>query len=186
MGIVNIGRKIADYRQAHNLTIRALAEKSGLSTALISQMERDLANPSLSVLCAIAAAMELSVPELLTEEDDESTLILRKKDRPQTYNPDERYIFYNLLTPASMNAGLRMTLVRCEAHAETYGGQFHSHANEEIVYVLSGSVTVHLETAHFIIYEGDTLRIPPRRKHRYVNQADEVVELLTIESRITR
>ncbi|NLW77850.1 MAG: cupin domain-containing protein [Ruminococcaceae bacterium] len=186
MSTVNIGGKIAGYRKAHNLTIRALAEKSGLSTALISQMERDLANPSLSVLCALAAAMELSVPELLTEEEDEAALILRKKDRPQTYNPDERYIFYNLLTPASMNAGLRMTLVRCEAHAQTYNGAFHSHANEEIVFVLCGSVTVHFEATHFIICEGDTLRIPPRRKHRYVNNADAAAELLTIESRINR
>lgn len=183
MGNIDIGKKIAAFRRANQLTIRDFAERTGLSTAIISQMERNIANPSLGVLAAVAEAMGVTLSELVAEEVDEASLILRKKDRPQIYNPDERYIFYDLLTPGTMRAGVRIILVHCEPHSETYNGEFHVHANEEVVYVLTGSVTVVLESSRFEIFEGDTLRIPSHYKHRYINDSDVVAELLTVEIR---
>jgi transcriptional regulator with XRE-family HTH domain len=180
--MVNIGRKIQDYRQATRQTIRDLAEKAGLSTAIISRMERNIGNPSLSVLTAVASAIGMKVSELLAEELDMDSFVLRKKDRQQTYNPDERYIFYNLLTPGSMNADITMTLVHCEPHTETYGGEFHAHANEEVVYILTGNVIMIFESIQLDISEGDTVRVPPNYKHRYINNTDEIAELLTIRA----
>lgn len=180
--MVNIGRKIAAYRQATQTTIRELAEKTGLSTAIISQLERNIGNPSLNVLNALAGAIGMKVSELVAEEPDEETLILRKKDRQQAYNPDEKYIIYNLLTPPSMNANLSMRLVHCEPHTETYGGEFHTHLSEEVVYVLNGTVTIVFEDARFDLGEGDTVRVPPQYKHRYINESDEVAEILTIKA----
>lgn len=181
--MINIGKKIHAHRQATQQTIRDLAEKTGLSTAIISQLERNIGNPSLSVLTAIAGAMSMKVSELVAEELDVASLVLRKKDRQQTYNPDERYIFYNLLTPGSMKADLTMTLVHLEPHAETYGGEFHAHSTEEVVYVLSGKVLIVFESASFEITEGDTVRVPANYKHRYTNDSGEVAELLTIKAR---
>ena len=174
--------KIQAHRQATGQTIRGLAGETGLSSAIISQLERNIGNPSLSVLTAIAGALGMKVSELLAEEPDVDSLVLRKKDRPQTYNPDDRYIFYNLLTPGSMNADITMTLVHCEPRAETYGGAFHAHPNEEVVFVLTGRVTIVFESAQLEVAEGDTVRVPPGFKHRYVNNADEVAELLTIKA----
>lgn len=180
--MINIGKKILSHRRAKNLTIRDLAEKTGLSTAIISQMERNIANPSLSVLKVMADAIGMTVSELTAEEFDAESLILRKKDRPQTYNPDNRYIIYNLLTPGSMNADICMTLVHCEPYSETYEGQFHTHVGEEVVYVLTGNVTVVFEFTEFVVHEGDTFRVPPHYKHRYINNSDMVAELLTVKT----
>lgn len=180
--MINVGRKIQTYRRDSGQTIRDLAEKTGLSTAIISQLERNIGNPSLSVLTAIAGVMGMKVSELVAEEPDFDALILRKTKRLQTYNPDDKYIFYNLLTPGSMNADITLTLVHCEPYAETYGGEFHAHVNEEVVYVLSGSVTIVFEAAQFEISEGDTVRVPPNYKHRYINSSSEIVELLTIRA----
>jgi mannose-6-phosphate isomerase-like protein (cupin superfamily) len=93
------------------------------------------------------------------------------------------YIFYNLLTPDSMSADTTVILVHCEPHAETYGGVFHVHTTEEVIYVLSGKATIVFESAQFEISEGDTVRIPPNYKHRYINTSDEVVEILTVKAR---
>lgn len=181
--MIDIGRKIQAYRQATEQTIRDLAEKTGLSTAIISRLERNIGNPSLNVLTAIAKAMGMKVSELVAEEPDFDALILRKKDRQQTYNPDEQYIVYNLLTPGSMNADLTMSLVHLEPHAETYGGEFHAHATEEVVYVLTGRVRIVFEAARFALAEGDTVRVPATCKHRYINDSGDVAELLTIKAR---
>ena len=54
MESIQIGKKVSAYRRQHNMTIKDFSEISGVSTALLSQIERDIANPSLSVLSAIA------------------------------------------------------------------------------------------------------------------------------------
>ena len=181
--MINVGKKIQAYRQATGQTIRELAEKTGLSTAIISRLERNIGNPSLSVLASIAEAMGMKVSELVAEEPDFDALILRKKDRQQIFNPDEQYIVYNVLTPGSMNADLTMTLVHLEPHAETYRGEFSTHATEEVVYVLAGNVHIIFESAQFALHEGDAVRVPASYKHRYVNDADEIAELLAIKAR---
>lgn len=181
--MINVGKKILSHRQTCKLTIRELAEKTGLSTAIISQLERNIGNPSLRVLSAIAGAMGMKVSELVAEEPEEKSLILRKKDRQQTYNPDEKYIIYNLLTPPNMNANLTMNMVHCEPHSETYGGEFHAHLGEEVVYVLRGNVSIVFEDTQFALGEGDTLRVPPQYKHQYINTSNEAAEMLTIKAR---
>jgi quercetin dioxygenase-like cupin family protein len=137
----------------------------------------------LSVLSTLAAALGMKASELLADEFDEEALILRKKDRQQIYNPDDRYIFYNLLTPGNMNADVLMILVHCEPHSETYAGEFHAHAKEEILYVLAGRLTVIFESVQFEICAGDTMRIPAHCKHRYLNDSAEIAELLTVKAR---
>ena len=48
---LEIGKKITAYRRKHSLTIRQLAEETGLSSALLSQLERGMGNPTLYALC---------------------------------------------------------------------------------------------------------------------------------------
>ena len=52
-----IGRRIRRYRKDKNLTIRQFSEISGVSTALVSQLERGIGNPSLSVLKLISGTL---------------------------------------------------------------------------------------------------------------------------------
>jgi mannose-6-phosphate isomerase-like protein (cupin superfamily) len=75
-----------------------------------------------------------------------------------------------------------MTIVHLEPHSETYGGAFHSHTSKEVIYVLMGRVHIVFESAQFEISDGDTARVPAAYKHRYINDSDGVVEILTIKA----
>ncbi len=77
------GDKLASYRKSAKMTIRDLSEKTGLSTAILSQLERNMGNPSLHVLQIIAAEMGMTVSELLMERVGIDRLLLKKKDRQQ-------------------------------------------------------------------------------------------------------
>ena len=57
-----LGQTVLSYRKKNKMTIREFADYAGISTSLISQIERGHANPSLSVLELIAKA--LNVPYL--------------------------------------------------------------------------------------------------------------------------
>lgn len=51
--IENIGRKIKTFRNRYGMTIQEMAEQSGVSSSLLSQMERGIGNPTISVLEAV-------------------------------------------------------------------------------------------------------------------------------------
>lgn len=182
MDAFGLSKKISAYRAANGLTLMQMAEQTGLSNALLSQLERNLANPSLSVLKTLADTLGISVSELLEEEVSEESLILRASQRERTYPTDNKYISYNLLTPSPMKSGMEVMLLHLEPFSETFEGVFHCHRDEEVVYMLTGDVTVQYELAEIELHTGDTLRIPGGKKHRYRNGYSVSAELLTLKT----
>ena len=76
-----IGEKIAEYRRKNGLTLRDFAKQTNLSTALLSQLERNIGNPTLSILSTLAEAMGISVSELVEQKVENAEMILRKEQR---------------------------------------------------------------------------------------------------------
>lgn len=183
MNAKNIGKKVLAYRQLNQLTIVQMADKTGLSTALISQIERNLANPTLSVLETLAKTLGISLSELLAEDVDEESLVLRVSEREKKYYTDlDKKSFFHILTPEPMKSNIRLALVHIEPFSETLNGEFFSHKIDEIVFILSGTVRTIYEYSQIDLYPGDTLRIPANKKHRYTNQSGTPVEMITIKS----
>ncbi|HDR7642927.1 TPA: helix-turn-helix transcriptional regulator, partial [Bacillus wiedmannii] len=74
-----LGQTVLSYRKKNNMTIREFANYAGISTSLISQIERGYANPSLSVLELIAKALNVPLFTLFINEIDTDSLISKKK-----------------------------------------------------------------------------------------------------------
>ena len=95
-----LAERVRERRQQAGLSQDALAEKSGLSMAYISEIERKATNPSLTTLAKLAEGLGLSVAELLDQEDyldsGERTkeLIQRSLD---SLNPDQLKIVLALI-----------------------------------------------------------------------------------------
>lgn len=85
-----IGRRIHHYRKENSLTIREFAELSGISTALVSQLERGIGNPSLSVLKLICKTLGIPLSALFIEEIDNASLIRRRAEHERIHNPNEK------------------------------------------------------------------------------------------------
>ncbi len=60
-----IGGRLREARRERRLSVRELARRLGVSSSLISQIERGRANPSVSTLYAIASELDVSLDELL-------------------------------------------------------------------------------------------------------------------------
>lgn len=181
MGDIRIGKKIIEYRRANALTIRDFSELTGLSTSLISQLERDLANPTLSALKSIASALKIPLFSLFVEELDNETLILRKEDRKKIFNPNEDHVLYDVLTPSPLKSNVELLLMNLKPHSETFGG-FSKHEGEEIAFILEGETYIMFEDEEFLLSEGDTARILPNRKHKFRNTMDKDIKVLFIKS----
>jgi len=61
--------RLKEVRMSHDLTLKALAERTGLSVSYLSDIERGRTTPSLSTLEALATSLEMTVIDFLTGVD---------------------------------------------------------------------------------------------------------------------
>jgi len=80
---VDLGERIRRQRMKSGLKSMELAEKSGLSPGFISQMERNLVNPSISTLKKIADALDVPVGSFFEEVTSEK----KKEGSSHTRSP---------------------------------------------------------------------------------------------------
>ena len=62
---INLGKKVQDFRNKSGMSLRELAKRAGLTASMLSQIERDLVNPSIGTLKAIAQALDVPCSSFL-------------------------------------------------------------------------------------------------------------------------
>ena len=165
-----IGRRIHHYRKENSLTIREFAELSGISTALVSQLERGIGNPSLSVLKLICKTLGLPLSALFIEHE-------------RIHNPNEKNAVYFNLTPGPLKSNVELLMMVLGPNRETNHG-FSQHFEEEIAFLLEGEADLVFEEEEFRLEPGDAVRILPSRKHKLRNDTARKVKVLFIKSKV--
>ena len=179
MSNITIGRKILENRQKKGYSIREFSKKTGLSTSLISQIERGIANPSINALRSIAETLDIALHSLFVVDVNNETLILRKKDRKKVYRENAKHIVFDILTPEYMHSNVDILWAIINPQSETTEG-YMEHDKEEFAVVTKGETYALIEDEEHFLEEGDIIRILPRMKHKFRNNTDEPVEILFI------
>src|SRR5207244_10636212 len=76
-----LGARVKALRESSSLSLRELAERSGVSAPMLSQVERGEASPTLTVATRIAAGLELRLSQLLRLDEDGAVTIVRTRQR---------------------------------------------------------------------------------------------------------
>ncbi len=180
MNTYQLGQTIMNYRKAAQMTIRDFSEYSGISTSLISQIERNQANPTLSVLELISKALNVPLYTLFINDIDTDTLISRKKDRKKIYRKDANHIVYDVLTPDFMKAHIQVLMMDINGNSNTTESHYVHVEKEELAVVMNGNIDVQLSGKIYSLSEGDVVRIPSNVKHKFINKCKETARVLFI------
>jgi XRE family transcriptional regulator, regulator of sulfur utilization len=145
-------------RMARGLSLREMATQTGLSKALLSQIEREVANPTVAVLTRIAQSLELTFSEL-TRPVAGAPEIIRSTGAPSSSGA--RMLF-------SMMERRRFDLsegVLYPGHSSVSSD--HGRGSVEYGYVVSGSVTLQIGEVEYVLDAGDTVRFSSADAHSY-------------------
>ena len=168
---MNIGEKIRQLRIAKNLTQEELADRAELSKGFISQVERDLTSPSIATLTDILQCLGTSLGEFFNEEPDEQIVFGRedyfeKKD-------EEHGNTIEWIVPNAQKNQMEPILLHLKAGGMT--DPDNPHEGEELGYVLSGNVTVHLGKKSYRAKKGETFYYTSERNHYLSSKTGAVV-----------
>src|SRR5512147_2343967 len=95
---IHIGPRVRALREAMDLSLRDLAERSGVSAPMLSQVERGETSPTLAVASRIAAGLELRLSQLLRLDEEGIVSVVRAADRRRGGSAESGHAF-EILTP---------------------------------------------------------------------------------------
>lgn len=172
--IAHIGRVIREARQDRRFTSEQLAARAGVSTGLLSQLERGRGNPSLVTLAKLAHALGLPMGSFFYGPHPAGRMVVRKSDR-MTLEPRVG-LRHELLTP-DFNRRIEMLTARIPPGFSNEEEPF-SHDGEEAIHILSGKLEVVVGGQHFLLDEGDTITHDSTIPHWWRNATKKPTDLI--------
>jgi transcriptional regulator with XRE-family HTH domain len=176
MDDINIGEKISEYRKSKNLNIKDLAKLTGVTSSLLSQIERGLANPSLNTLNAIAKVLEVPLFSFFTTSVNTKELVVKADRRKKMILPERENILYELLSP-DLNGAIELALMKLTPSSDS-SEELLEHEGEEVAFVMEGKVNLVLENSTIELDTGDSVRIPMGMRHKWINEYSEDVKVI--------
>ncbi len=180
---LSIGPRVKALRESMGLSLRDLAQRSGVSAPMLSQVERSDTSPTLQVATKIAAGLDLRLSQLLRLDEGGAVTVVRESER-RTGGGSGGHAF-EILTPAL--PGQRLELSRHElAPGSTTGGPgdppMHEPGSREIALVDRGRVVLEIDGEQHALQPGDTVTFDADLPHRFTNPGDEPAILLAVVS----
>lgn len=176
MSDIDIGAKIQQCRKQKDITLTALSEMTQISTSMLSQLERGLANPSINTLKVIADALDVALYEFFVEKPQESSFFVTPEKRRKLILPENDEVIYEFLVP-DLNGSIEYCIMTLQPGAVSSEKRM-AHKGEEVGYILEGSMTMCLDTMDKPLNTGDSFKLPPFTNHRWQNHTDKTAKLL--------
>jgi transcriptional regulator with XRE-family HTH domain len=200
-----MGDRLRTARRAHGLSLRALADRLGISPSLISQVETGRAKPSVNTLYALATELGMSLDDLLfVDAGPAPSAAQRPRSAPSTAasgsaapapadlrtalppDPVQRSndrksirlasgVVWERLTTASI-PNIEFIYVTYEVGgASSPEHEFQRHNGQEWGYILSGTLGVTVGFDEYVLGPGDAIALDSTVPHRLYNLGPEPV-----------
>lgn len=137
----NLGRRVKKLRGDRGWSLEELANVSGVSKSMLSEIEREKANPTLSVTYRIARAFNLNLQELIETSESASTIqVIRSTERSQVYRSDKQCEI-RTLSPLNLEKEVEFYQVTLKPKGELRS-QPHYEGTREFLTVEQGTVRI--------------------------------------------
>ena len=173
--IQNLGHAIREVRRTKGLTQRQVAEAAGCTPAYLSLVENGKADPSLTMLKKLAAAVDTRVVDMLRDQPRKQ-VVLRKAERVRVEFPASKMSLEQLV-PQIASRKIAVHIVTVKPGGESGGG--YTHEGEEAGLVLQGHLTIIYDGMTYELEEGDSFYLLSSVEHHIKNTGDKDTVLIS-------
>jgi transcriptional regulator with XRE-family HTH domain len=174
----DIGSRVKDMRSKLGMSQRELADKIGLTTSFISQVENNQVSPSLNSFLQIAHALGSNPSELLQEKgepQDDRWFVRRETAAKNLHEKGPGYAIFRVVSGDDTAA----YIVLLHPGADL-AGHFLNYRRDEVIHVLQGSVSVKIGAVERTVERGDSVYLKEHLPSRWINRTDGEVELFVV------
>jgi transcriptional regulator with XRE-family HTH domain len=175
--MINVGRQLRELRTGRSLSIRTLAEVSGLNVNTLSLIENGKTSPSVSTLQQLAMAMGVPITAFFEAEPPITRIVYQKAGQ-------RRRAAFSHGTLEDLAAGLtlpggQLLLVTLEPGTDS-GPTPIVHTGYEFVFCLEGCLTYAIQDQVYTLEPGDSLIFEAHLPHRWRNPCEVLMRSLLV------
>ena len=185
---MELGGRIRARRGGLGLTLQGLEARSGVSRAMLSEIERGAKNPSIKVVCQIAEGLGCTVSELLGEHvpAPPGPTVVRREERRVLVDPHSG-VERHLLAPAFQQRGIEIVWYVIPPGGDTGAFPPHRPGVAEHITVVEGRLRCRLGGGELTLETGDSVSFAADIEHRFHNPGPAPCRyLLVIDSNQAR
>ncbi|MGQ9834313.1 MAG: helix-turn-helix domain-containing protein [Candidatus Villigracilaceae bacterium] len=163
---LQVGRRLRELRARRGLSLRALAEQSGLNYNTVSLIENGRTSPSVSTLRQLARALGAPMSSFFEQEEASPQVVFQKNgQRPSVELEPSRF--------EDLSGGLRLSsgqplLVTLPPGGES-GAKAITHGGQELLFCLEGTLVCWVGETRYTLQSGDSLLYEAHLPHRWQN-----------------
>ncbi|MGK2955097.1 MAG: helix-turn-helix domain-containing protein [Solirubrobacterales bacterium] len=175
-----VGARVKALREAMNLSLRDLAERSGVSATMLSQVERGATSPTLAVASKIAFGLDLSLSQLLRLDETPHVVVSRASEHRRHKRGGHQI---EELTPPLPGLRADVSSHVLEPGSSTGGkgdAPMHEPGSRETAVVLEGELVLVFEQDRHQLGEGDSVTFDADLPHHFENESDEPTRFVAV------
>jgi len=175
---MNLGGKIKLLREQKGITMRHLAEEAGCSSSLISQLENNHVDPSISTLKRIAKALDVNIVDFFMDETlNHEDVVTKAADRVdiQLRRWDAKI---QSLVRNTRNKRMQPFFTVIKPGGGSHG--MYLHEGEEFGFLMKGSLTLVLDERRYEIGTGESFYFPSHIPHDWINNGRDDAEVIWV------
>lgn len=174
---IDVGGRLRELRTAQGLSIRTLAEMSGLNFNTLSLIENSKTSPSVSTLQRLALALNVSITAFFERVRAPKQVVFQKSgQRPRA---SFAYGLLEDLGDGMTLQGGQPLLVTMKPGADS-GPDSIVHTGHELVYCLDGCFTYQVGSEEYLLHTGDSLLFEAHLPHCWKNSSKTISRSLLI------
>ena len=178
----SVGRRLRQMRKNKRLTVAGLAEASGVSAGMISQIERGLSNPSIGTLERLRAVLGIPLTAFFEDRKPTDTVLdaeawVRRADKRPFFQVGANGMSKELLSPSGEHE-LQFMIITIPPHSQSH--EVLIGEGEKAGLVLEGRVKLVVDGESTILEVGDSFQFDSRKPHGVANDFDASARLMWI------
>ena len=175
-----LGDRIRNERLRQHLSIEALAERSGVSRAMISKIERAESSPTAALLGRLCSGLGLSLASLFKDEAERGAPLARAADQPVWRDPATGYVRRDVAPPGTGSPIDIVDVVFPPGARVTYDRPLTIRGSDQHVWVFEGSLELTVGDTTHRLEAGDCLHMRLDTTITYHNPTDRPVHYAVI------
>lgn len=168
---VMIGNKLKDIRNKRKLSLEEAANLTGVSKAMLGQIERGQSNPTVSTLWKIATGLKVSFSTFMDEEQEDLRVIEQEAIQPIVEEDNKMRLFP--IFPFDASNGIEIFTIELEPGCEHFSDP-HEEGVEEYIIVTQGQIEISIGDKKIVLQKGHSIRFLANKPHAYKNASHEL------------
>jgi len=165
-----ISTNLAQLRRQKGLTLDKLADLSGVSKAMIGQIERSESNPTVNTLWKIASGLRVPFGKLIATNKLSTELV--KMNQLEPISDEDGMRLYTLFSGTKDNS-FEIFSVTLAPHC-VHSSDAHADDSEEYVLLTQGNLELVVDTEIYQLTAGDSIHFQCDRLHTYRNTTNQM------------